>query len=239
MSDQSCWLVHKYSNIRIQITSDEIAFAVGNNTGYFSKPQHARILYKLSLNYPNGVSYQEIKECLGRVANSNNDIHKEIHQIRATIKNVSSKDDVITNISRYGYRVGDSWSVEDCGVIDAVLQDNLHIIGEIVNNCKTHMREKALKNTKGGILYLDFDNDFATQNFTVLDRVMWSIIDLLSSESNLAETMDLKATFSDLLSYVIYWRIGDNLTERKWRNDYESEIDNTVKKVKDLVSRMQ
>lgn len=239
MERQAYILTHKDTKTKIRISKDSLCFYVDGKVAHFSKLQYSILLCEIAHHSPNGVDYDQIKSVLSMPQNSNNDIHKKVHDAKREIKKLLPNAEIIKNITSFGYRLSEEWHSESASEIDDVISSNIASIASITERCIEYMHNRTIKSTCAGIMYLDFDHDFATQNFIIVDRAMWSIIDLLSSDSNLAETVDLKSVFAEFLSYVIYWRVGDNLTEEKWRGDYEREIRNHLRKIKDLVVRMQ
>ncbi|WP_162826761.1 response regulator transcription factor [Pseudolabrys taiwanensis] len=157
---------------------------------------------------------------------------KFIAQLRAELKHSHDLHGLIKNVRSAGYIVGEGWTRPPSEIRIQKSHEFLDMLDNVVSDCIRHANDMPLITCQNGLQYIAFKIDFSLQKFKILNSMLWDIIRILSSTTaKPSDLIEIKASFHDLSSYVLYWRIGDGLSEEKWKADYRDEIRTQARKI--------
>ncbi|ETX11396.1 hypothetical protein MUS1_10595 [Marinomonas ushuaiensis DSM 15871] len=57
-----------------------------------------------------------------------------------------------------------------------------------------------------------------------------------STPGNSAELIELRDKITKVLLYSIYWRVGDSLSNKKFRSDYKNELQLILRQIKQTIT---
>lgn len=187
-----------------------------------------KYLLWLLVNSPNkAVKHEDINNATGRGSTKEPSLHaaKIIMSLRNTLKDHHpALRTFIRTVRGEGYIIDQSWQRATLEPLSDKAFDFLDALDRVVQESIEHAFASKLKRCANGLQYLEFEIEAAFQRYQLLDKMLWDTILALSTKAKPAPLMDLKNTFHELASYVLYWRLGDNLSEQKWREDYRDEI---------------
>lgn len=188
------------------------------------------ILWLLVKNFGRVVPHNEICETLDKVGYGQSDelpntrSAKFVAILRSELERISDLRDFIKTVRAKGYTIDENWTKPADLIRIEQSNDFLSMLDSIILECIEHATNSKIVTCRNGLQYIDFDSDFAIQKFTILNQMLWDTIRSLSLTVNASEIIAVKNTFYDLASYILFWRLGDELSEQKWKSDYRNEI---------------
>lgn len=195
------------------------------------KQGQKRVLWLLLTSLETAVPYKEIAFGFGdKDEGEAPRAHKVINQLRDTLKAIRGLEGLITSRRSVGYIVGDGWKPARREIRAETSREFLSALDNVVEECIRYMERQELRTMQNGLQYIDADQAFAIQKYQLLNAMLWDTIRALSS-SKPSDVTVLKQEFHHLVSYVLFWRIGDNLAEEKWRADYRDEIMTAARRI--------
>lgn len=214
----------------LHISVGDVVFWVDGVERTFRHRLYGEIITCLATASPKTVELEEIFErmqavgSLGSRLNLEATVHKYVHGARQDLLNAGLKMEVIRNVRSLGYRLADGWKVESTPSPQTLAVDELSEIRHMVEKCIEHVENRRIETNAGGLMYLDRDISMVTENMIILDRIGWQLIHSLSEPEIVPDILDIKRDISQLLSYVMFSRVGHRLTVDEWRQDYRQEI---------------
>lgn len=156
---------------------------------------------------------------------------KYINRTNNFLKNIPKLNGLYKNIRKHGYRMSDDWILSP-EVENKLLNDeNIRILEEIVDNAIEDMNSRSITSDVSGLLYIKPDRVFSNNIFNEINNLYWKIIESCSKPGNSIDIIPIRRLLFELSTYLVYWRVGDGLTEEKWRSDYEREIRTVLKQI--------
>lgn len=214
----------------LHIAIGDVVFWVDGVEKIFRHKIYGEILAMLAMASPNTVTAEDIFDRIQKVAslgsrlNLENTVQKYIHGLRQDLALAGLKMDVLKNIRSVGYRLAEGWKAESTRSTKTIASEELYEIRNLVNRCIEHVDSRRIEINAGGLMYLDRDSGFATENMVLLDRISWQLIHSLSEPELIPDILDIKRDLYTLMSYAIFSRVGHRLNEVEWRQDYRQEI---------------
>lgn len=234
------WLIqHQSEGHKIIIFPDNVTYQVGSRVFSFKSDRLGKIAGLILSAHPKIVTYQTIIDKIG-FADEKQSIHKYLNKINYALRQATqSKDRIFESITNQGCRLIDDWQVTPHHKIDYEIQNAMDTILDVSEKSIDYMRIHKITSTRGGIKYIDLDETLVLQNFQVMNREMRKLLYCLSTPQNTPDIMALKNKLVELTTYVTFLRIGDNLTDEKWRQDYENELRFLINSLKTTIITAQ
>jgi hypothetical protein len=218
----------------LHLIQNDVVFWLDGMEKTFKSLLYSEVLIILASRHPKTVPTNEIFELLqsrhavGSRFNPEQTVHKYVHGARQDLIDAGLRMDVIKNVRGLGYRLGDGWSVESSHKAENLVDREIEDLRKLVERCIHHLHSKSVTINHGGLMYFEADPLIIKENMILLNRIGWQLIHNLSAPENIPDVLDIKSDISELLSYVIFWRIGHRLTEEEWKLDYVCEVNKTL-----------
>jgi hypothetical protein len=191
------------------------------------------------------VSHVEIADLLNRIGgpgsrsdNPSARSAKFIASLRDHLEELDELRGLIESQRAHGYIVGSNWSSQPLEIQIEKTNDFLGMLDSVVSDCIEHTNSRPVIHCANGLQFVDFDMDFALQKYEVLNAMLWDTIRILSATAKPSDITPIKDQFHKLASYVLYWRLGDGLTDEKWKRDYCDEILSISDQIKTIVDKL-
>lgn len=203
------------------------------------------VLWLLLSSLGGAVSHADIADLLNQIGGpgSRNDnpsarSAKFIASLREHLEELDELRGLIDSQRARGYIIGSDWSSQPLEIQVEKTNDFLAMLDSVVNDCIAHTNSRAIIHCPNGLQFIDFDMDFALQKYELLNAMLWDTIRVLSSTAKPSDITPIKDHFHRLASYVLYWRLGDGLTDEKWKSDYHDEILSVSDQIKTIVDKL-
>lgn len=226
---------------RLQYERDGDALHVDGERLTISSRARKEVLWLLLSSVGRVVLHEEIAAVCGRGSRDDDPSSRSskfMAEFRRELGKLRPLTDLVRSVRSLGYTVSDDWTKPPPEIRIQKSNDFLAALDHVVDECIKHSDEHSIVTCQNGLQYMDFDIDFAIQKYQMLDSMLWDTVRILSISAKPSDLIDLKRTFHDLASYVLYWRLGDGLTEEKWRSDYRDEISTRAQKIRRQVEAL-
>nr|WP_299246497.1 hypothetical protein [uncultured Halomonas sp.] len=167
-------------------------------------------------------------------------VYKVIHGIYNSLSFDDTNFEMpIINTRARGYRlnINAGWESVSKPIEQKILEDQKNIMRKIMHDCMAHVERSRVRTINGHVQVIDVAPDVAERNFSLLNDALQQISKTLLSERNLPQVRDIKSFMMEFLTYAAFWRMGDNLTDNQWKNDYYREIQNVVRRVENAIDQ--
>jgi len=150
--------------------------------------------------------------------------NKYVFKARAVLKNVMIEDFIVT-VRGLGYRVSNKWlPVIEKQENGENKHDFLKEITAIIEDCISYSESVDITQDKSGLSFIKPDQDIVMTHFRRMNDCYHSFLSRCSAPGNSIELLELRDKITKVLLYAIYWRVGDSLTDEKFRSDYKNEL---------------
>lgn len=223
-------LTYKPGPRTLQIFRGDVVFWVDGVQRTFRSLAAGEIIAIIASRHPKTIDSKTLFRELNHVVHvGSNDtldstIHKYVSEARKSIEEAGMKVNIIKNVRRKGYRLADGWEVNLLAKPASLVDTELDEIKKLIERCIEHVRVGRIVTNNGGLMYIEMDQRLTQENFLLLDRFGWKLIHVLSRPGTVPDVIDIKRDIEKLMTYVLFWRVGDGLAEEKWKSDYETEI---------------
>ena len=187
----------------------------------------------------NIIEYSKVCKTIGTDDYDKVAANKKIYQLRETLKKVGMDEQFIETVNMQGYKISDKWVLltqESLSVND----DNfLDMIRAIIDDNIKYCNSSALHHDQSGLSYIMPDESVVLNNFNKINEIYKLFMSEYSRPGNSIEILHTRNLLGKLLTYFIYWRVGDGLTDEKWKSDYKHELELLFKQISqsiDLIS---
>jgi hypothetical protein len=161
--------------------------------------------------------------------------NKYIFKVRVLFKSIMVEDFIVT-VRGLGYKISNKW-------LPVYEEENneynkgafLKEITSIIDDCIIYTESVSIIQDKSGLSFIKPTQDIVLNNFNRMNDCYHSFLSQYSTPGNSAELIDLREKITKVLLYAIYWRVGDSLTDEKFRADYKNELQVILKQVKQAV----
>lgn len=217
-------LLHRNQK-QLKYQKDSEFMYVGDERIVISSRTRKDVLWLLLSAFGRTVSYEEIAKALGgeTFEEPNQRAAKFMSDLRASLNRTLAKELILT-VRNQGYTIGPEWFLPQERIPVKKSNEFIGMLDNIIADCIQHVEDRQIVTCKNGLQFLDFDIQFATQKFQILNTMLWDTIRLLSHSSKPSELFALKNDFYELSTYILFWRVGERLEESKWKEDYRDEI---------------
>ncbi len=161
--------------------------------------------------------------------------NKYIFKSRTVLRSVFVEDFIFT-IRGLGYKVSNRW------LPITTTKDNesgksafLGEIESIIEDCITYSESINITQDKSGLSYIIPDQSIAIKNFRRMNDCYHSFLRQYSAPGNSIELFELREKITKALLYAIYWRVGDSMTDDKFRSDYKQELYVILRQIKQAI----
>lgn len=214
----------------IKLCRGDIVFWVDDLENHFPTIHSAEAISVISEAYPRTVTSEELFRHLnaqihiGDQARFSDIVYKHVSHARAALAKAGIGRTLIQTVRNFGYRLGWGWSVKVVQEPASLIQEDLFELRNLLDRCIAKAWVYPMITASNGIMYLDADKGEIQSNFLILDRLSWLMVETMSRFHSLDTCMRIKNDFDILMSYVLFRRIGQDLSHHKWRSLYESEL---------------
>lgn len=167
------------------------------------------------------------------------------HNAKNAFEKVGLKVPVIEAVRAEGYQLAGNWRKNARSVAQKHLAyDLLDQLVTVLKNACAHVDKTHIQTNTIGLMYVErtaMTRNLAATNYTMIEDVGWQLIHVLSSSGgsnkDLPYVHEIKKKIEKIISYALFWRIGDGLTVEKWRSDFHSESQKLVADIKILIEQ--
>lgn len=234
-------LVNKRTRGRISYERGSDALYLNGERVLFNSRQQKEVIWMFLSNVSVNVTHNRISDYLvssgrGSVNDPPNAISgRFMHELNRVLEGIPELKGLIESVRGIGYRLCQDWIAPEPNIAVERTTNFLAALDNVVADCISHVVSCRVITRPNGLQYLDFDRSFAIEKYQILDKLLWDTIEILSAQAKSSDLIEIKASFQDISSYVLYWRFGDGLSEEKWKSDYLEEISLKQRRIKSQI----
>ncbi|MFT2110837.1 hypothetical protein [Marinomonas sp. 2405UD68-3] len=162
--------------------------------------------------------------------------NKYVFKSRAALKSVLV-DDFIVTVRGLGYKVSNKWLlVSEEKRNEQNKNAFLKEITGIIEDCIAYSESVEIIQDQSGLAFIKPSQDIALEHFRRMNDCYHAFLNRYSAPGNSIELFELREKITKVLLYAIYWRVGDSLTDVKFRSDYHNELQILLRQIKQAVT---
>lgn len=182
-------------------------------------------IWKIGASYPNAARYDDLMEGISvGSGNSQSEAQRVFYRVKKFFEQHRSGHAFFENVRQVGYRVSDHWEKKEEFKNDSLNDLLMSELWAIVEEAIRHSQSWSIEKDKSGLSYIRAKSDYALLTFRKMNALYWEILEQTSRNANSIEILQLREPLFKLMSYLLFWRVGDRLDDDQWRSDYEREI---------------
>lgn len=162
--------------------------------------------------------------------------NKYVFKARTVLKNVMIEDFIMT-VRGLGYKVSPKWlPIVEEQVDEESKNAFIEEITAIIEDCITYSELADITQDKSGLSFIKPDQDVVMRHFRRMNDCYHAFLSRYSSPGNSIELFELREKITKVLLYALYWRVGDSLTDDKFRSDYKNELKLILRQINQAVA---
>lgn len=162
--------------------------------------------------------------------------NKYIFKVRNILKSLRVENFIVT-VRGFGYKISNKWLSLVDKKSDINSKNNFLIaISRIIDESIQYSESATIIQDKSGLCFIKPSKEVVINHFNQMNDCYCLFFEEYSSPGNSIELIELRDKITKILSYAIYWRVGDSLTNDKFRADYKNELMILLKQVKQTVN---
>ncbi|AGH82410.1 hypothetical protein PCNPT3_12370 [Psychromonas sp. CNPT3] len=162
--------------------------------------------------------------------------NKYVFKSRSILKNLML-DDFIVLVRGIGYKISSKWHPVLEGKRDEQNKNSfLKEITKIIADCIVYSESVEITKHNSGLSFIKPDQETALDNFRRMNDCYHTFLSRYSAPGNSYELFELREKITKVLIYTIYWRVGDSLSDTKFRSDYKNELQILLRQVKQALT---
>ena len=233
-------LTHIDTSKNLLICLDQKIVKCDGREKYINDPATYAIIVFLISNPDKLIKYSSICEIIDKYKKSDNTsesiiANKYIFKVRDALKEFNITD-IISTIRSQGYKLSGKWKLMNSDVKKHRNNEFIDEVKSIISDCITYCENSELKHDKSGLSYIYPTDDVLINNFKRMNSCYHLFMSNYSKPGNSVQLMEVRNKLNKLLSYCIYWRVGDGLTDEKWKADYNNELAMVLKQIESNTS---
>ena len=158
--------------------------------------------------------------------------NKYVFKARATLKSVMVEDFIVT-VRGLGYKVSNKW-------LPVIKEENnkeskdafIKEMTGIIEDCIAYSSTANIMQDKSGLSFIKAEQDVVIAHFRRMNDCYHTFLNRYSEPGNSIELFELREKVTKVLLYAIYWRVGDSLSDEKFRSDYKNELQLILRQIK-------
>lgn len=230
----------------LEIHLDTTDFFIDGTRGNFHSPRHRDFVVAVSRKAPKTAMFQELDAAILKKHESRDLYKKLAHQVKERFEAVNLRIPVLESVRLTGYQLANGWRLVEEEVKSKHLAfDQLRELNVALERARSHVDKASIATNTIGLLYVERTEAtrlLAKDNYTLIEDVGWQLIHVLSScgivNDDHADVLDVKTKLEHLISYTLFWRFGDSMTEEKFRRDFHAEGKKLAAEFKQLIERI-
>jgi len=207
----------------IKIIKGEDNIYVDDQRFSINEPKVRDFIFRVAQNHPNPATFKLLLDGHSGGDEDAKEANVVRHKVR-TLLRARGTNDFIDSVRGVGYRISEEWQARDAS--GESLPNNLIIkeLRELVEEGIRKSQTKDLNLDVSGLSYIKPNSEESLDTFRKFNRLYWELLEVTTKAGNSLEIINLRRPFFELATYFFFWRAGDNLSDVKWRADYEREI---------------
>ena len=165
--------------------------------------------------------------------------NKYMFKVRAVLKSVLVENIIVT-VRGLGYKVSTKWLPV---VEETSLQESknafLDEITQIIEDCIAYSEAVEITQDKSGLSFIRAENHVVNSHFQRMNDCYHAFLTRYSAPGNSIELFELREKITKVLLYAIYWRVGDSMTDEKFKSDYKNELHLLLRQIKQAISLLE
>lgn len=231
----------------LEICLDTTDFFIDGTRGNFPSPRHRDFVLAVSKRAPKTAMFKDLDAEILRKHENRGDVYKKLaYQVKERFESVNLRIPVIESVRSTGYQLANGWRLVEEEVKPKHLAfHQLRELSVALDRAKGHVDKTNIVTNQIGLLYVErteATRKLAKDNYTLIEDVGWQLIHVLSScgvtNDEHPDILDVKKKIEKIISYALFWRIGDSLTEEKFRRDFHTESKKLVTEFRQLIERI-
>ncbi len=238
MTANQAFTVFYRSDKTLTIEPTGTLFYVDGRHGRFTSEISRRIVQTVIQQSPNVTSTNLLADRLG-----DRQFPRYVSIARCDFRKVGLMVDVLTSVRGTGYRLVDGWSKQEAQ--RPALARALGELYTLVADAVSFVERSRLEKNQIGLIQVERGGSrslMSGQNFLRFDQALCQILDELSSMGlDTRYTRDIvkvKQAMLELANYLLFWRIGDRLTDFDWKSNFREESESLLEAITYDVRRL-
>jgi hypothetical protein len=231
----------------LEIHLDTTDFFVDGVRGRFPSTRHRDFVVQVARKFPKTAMFVDLEAAIQLGKNESREILKKIaHQVKERFEAVNLQIPVLESARSAGYSLASGWRLitEELGT-EHLAYEQLRELNVALDRARAHVDSSAIVTNQIGLLYVErteATRQLAKDNYTLIEDVGWQLIHVLSScgvtNEEHPDILEVKKKIEKIISYALFWRLGDSMSKDKFRSDFRSETKKLVGEIKHLISRI-
>lgn len=239
------------SNNRIELvsfaTGSELIVDRTNRSIIFNEKIHRvhretiiEVIWCICAAHPEICSYGQIMRHLNEkslMIGSDEDVarnaQKAVNYAREFVRTkLATAPELFQNVTSAGYCLKeDNWAPKDdnnTSQNDWTMRELERLVRKYCDYTDTH----TVIQDKSNLSYIKPSQRDAVDAFREINVLYWDIIERSSRVGNAHRIIVLREKMFKMLTYFAFWRVGDQMTDEKWKSDYRIEITHLLESIK-------
>lgn len=230
----------------LEIHLDTTDFFIDGTRGNFPSPRHRDFVVAVSKKAPKTAMFEDLDKTILK-RHETRDLYKKLaHQVKERFEAVNLRIPVLESVRSTGYQLANGWRLVAEEVRSTHLAlDQLRELNVALERARAHVDKTAIVTNQIGLMYVErteATRQLAKDNYTLIEDIGWQLIHVLSScgvtNDEHPDVFEVKKKIEKIISYALFWRIGDSLTEEKFRRDFHVESKKLVAEFRQLIERI-
>lgn len=230
----------------LEIHLDTTDFFIDGRRGRFPSPRHRDFVVEVARRSPKTAMFADLDAAL-RCKNESRDLYKKFaYQVKERFEGVNITIPVLESVRLAGYSLANGWRLVNEEVESKHLAfDQLRELNNAMEHARNHVDKTNIVTNQIGLLHVERTEEtrrLAKNNYTLIEDVGWQLIHVLSScgitNDEHPDVLEVKKKIERVTSYALFWRLGDSMTEEKYRRDFHSESKKLMAEFKQLIERV-
>jgi hypothetical protein len=230
----------------LEISSDTTDFFLDGKRGNFSSVRHRDFLLAVAKVAPKTASYRYLETELKGRGELRDQFKKWVNKIKERIEAIGLKVPLLEAVRSDGYHLATGWSLVDSEVKPKHIAHDLFVqLRTTLESTCTYVDTAAIRVNPIGLLHVErtaLTNQLTRDNYLLIEDIGWQLFHVLSScgvtNDDHPAVLDVKKKIEKLISYALMWRIGDSITEEKFRRDFRTESMALLEGFNELIDRI-
>jgi len=231
----------------LEIHLDTTNFFIDGARGNFPSPRHRDFVVAVARRAPKTAIFKDLDAAMPGRSETPREVYKRLaHQVKERFEAANLRIPVLESVRSTGYQLANGWRLVAEEVRSTHLAiDQLRELNVALERARTHVDKTTIVTNQIGLMYVErteATRQLAKDNYTLIEDVGWQLIHVLSSSGvtndEHPDVLEVKKKIEKIISYALFWRIGDSLTEEKFRRDFHVESKKLVAEFKQLIERI-
>ena len=165
--------------------------------------------------------------------------NKTVFSIRRLLEKLSIENFIETVRTR-GYKISSRW-MRETPEAKETHRNNIFLreLRLLIDDCISYCQRAEITQDKSGLSFVVPEHNVLMQNFHRINNCYRFFIYTYSFPGNSLDLLEIREKLIRILQYAIYWRIGDGLSDEKYKSDYKEELNILYRQIEHIIQLLE